>query len=67
MAGRRWKQAGQRGRAVEQGKTSLFSVQGEALKMSRQEERLPLSFVFFWLHRVLAAACGAFSCSMWDL
>ena len=58
MAGRRWEQAGQRGRAVEQGKTCLFSVQGEALKMSQQEKRLPLGvFFFFWLHQVLAAAC----------
>ena len=48
MAGRQWEQAGQRGRAVEQGKTSLFSVQGDALKMSQQEKRLPLVFCFFF-------------------
>ena len=60
MAGRQWEQAGQRGRAVEQGKTSLFSVQGDALKMSQQEKRLPLVFCFFFSF----LAAPGLSCSM---
>ena len=60
--------AGPHGRAVEQSKTSLFSVQGEALKTSQPEGKTSfgfVSFLFFSFFFFLAAL--GLSCSMQDL
>ena len=54
----------------------LFCLPGYPLFSSHQNVLLPhflfifyhfKKYVFIWPHRVLAAVCGIFSCSMWDL